>query len=377
MKIVYGIHGYGRGHAMRAKGVLGRLSERHELLILAGGDAYDALIGDYPVVRIPIISYRHNRRGKIASIRTVVHNTPMILDLMAWGPGLDMVMQVIRDFGADLVITDSEGYTHWAARRLGIPRITFDHFGVLVYCRPDMSRWDRVVCWSQSLAYRLLFGRPDRLVVSCFFHAPPRRDGVCVVGPVIRPEVRAITPTRGEHILAYINQGEREYTPQIEKTLLSLDCPVRVYGTPRRGLQANLQFKPVANLPFIEDLAGSRAVFATSGNQLCGEALHFGKPMLAMPLACFEQRLNAQQIELMGVGRQVRRGHVTPEVFRQFLAREDEYRANAERHQSRNGEVAAFEAIERYASELTGKAGDPATAVHAGSKGERGGNESS
>ena len=36
MRIVYGIHGYGRGHATRALGVLPELRQRHEVLGLAG-----------------------------------------------------------------------------------------------------------------------------------------------------------------------------------------------------------------------------------------------------------------------------------------------------------------------------------------------------
>ena len=37
---------------------------------------------------------------------------------------------------ADVVISDSEAWTHQAAQRLGIPRIGFDHIGVIAYCKP-------------------------------------------------------------------------------------------------------------------------------------------------------------------------------------------------------------------------------------------------
>jgi len=55
MRIVYGIHGYGRGHSSRALAVLPELAARHELLILAGGDAREALRADYSVVPIPTL----------------------------------------------------------------------------------------------------------------------------------------------------------------------------------------------------------------------------------------------------------------------------------------------------------------------------------
>jgi hypothetical protein len=37
MRILYGVFGYGRGHATRALSVLPELMERHEVTVLAGG----------------------------------------------------------------------------------------------------------------------------------------------------------------------------------------------------------------------------------------------------------------------------------------------------------------------------------------------------
>jgi uncharacterized protein (TIGR00661 family) len=338
---------------MRAMSVLPHLAKRHELLILAGGDAYHVLWPAYSVARIPTLKYYYNRRGRFSNYLNVKRNISMVLDLFLKGPAFQMVEERLAEFKPDVVVTDSEAFTHRVAAKLRIPRITFDHFGVLVYCRPAMSASDRAICAGNALVYRMLFGTPDRVVVSSFFDAPVIREGVRVVGPAIRQEVRNMKPTRGQHLLAYINRGEHEFTPQIERALTSLDCPVRVYGTPRRGLQGNLQFKPLANLPFIEDLASSRAVFCTTGNQLLGEVTYFGKPVLGMPLACLEQRLNAMQLEARGVGMQVKRGRVTADVLRSFLAREGEFAENAKRYCARDGELEALQAIEQFSEELT------------------------
>jgi UDP:flavonoid glycosyltransferase YjiC (YdhE family) len=35
MRILYGVHGYGRGHAVRSLAVLSELRLRHEVLVLA------------------------------------------------------------------------------------------------------------------------------------------------------------------------------------------------------------------------------------------------------------------------------------------------------------------------------------------------------
>jgi len=349
--MVYGVHGYGRGHAMRVRAVLPALRERHEVLVFAGGDAYQSLRRDFPVLRLPTLAYRAARSGRISALQTLRHNLPLVLDLLLRGPALAMVVEALREFRPDVVVTDSEALTHWAARILRVPRISFDHFGVLVYCRPEMSWLDRWRCWGESLVYRALFGNPDRAIASAFFRAPPATDGVTVVGAVIRDEVQAVQPSRGDHLLVYLNRGQEQFTPQVEQALRGTGCPVRVYGVPREGRADNLEFKPIADRPFIEDLASCRAVLATTGNQMLGEVLHFGKPILGMPQNCLEQRLNAVQIEARGIGECLGSRPLTSELIRAFLSREADYAQNAER-QERDGKLEAVEAIERYAAEL-------------------------
>lgn len=63
MRILYGVFGYGRGHATRALSVLPELRERHEVLLLAGGDAYDAIAPEHPVVRVPTLRYEYATNG--------------------------------------------------------------------------------------------------------------------------------------------------------------------------------------------------------------------------------------------------------------------------------------------------------------------------
>ena len=359
MRIAYGIHGFGRGHAMRANSVLPHLADRHELLIMAGGDAYRALQDDYRVMRIPMLGYHYNKEtGRFSNYLNLKHNLPMVLDMFWNGPTSQMIAEAIEEFEPDVVITDSEGFTHRVAERMGIPRITFDHFGVLVYCKLQMSGLDRLICAGNSFVYKTLYGEPERIVVSAFFDAPALREGVRVVGPAIRREVRETVPTRGEHLLVYINKGEHEYTPQIERALKSLSCPVVVYGVPRQGKDGNLQYKPIANLPFIQDVASSRAVFCTAGNQLCGEITYFGKPVLGMPMACLEQRINSRQLVTRGVGMEVKRDEVTANVLHEFLEREPEFAARAARYKARDGAQEALCALEEFMAELVeGKSG--------------------
>ncbi|MFO8014761.1 MAG: glycosyltransferase family protein [Phycisphaerae bacterium] len=359
MRIAYGVHGYGRGHAMRAAAVLPDLSRRHEVLVLAGGDAFAALADDWPVVRIPTLRYHEKRPGKRSAYLTLKRNLPAALDLLLGGPGVAMVREALEDFRPDVLVSDSEAWTHRAARRLGVPRISFDHFGVLVYCRWPMGWMQRLVNRAEAVVYKALVARPDRSIVASFYAPPTRRDDVTVVGPVLRPVVRKVTPEAGDVLLVYFSHPRRYYRPKVEAALREAGVPVTVYGAPREGTDGNLTFRPLANRPFVEDLARCRAVFATAGNQLISEAMHFGTPILAMPEDSLEQRLNAAMVERLGAGMRTTLRRFSPEVLAAFLARTDEFRERIRADASaagpsRDGTAEAVAAIERYAEELAG-----------------------
>src|SRR5215831_17545791 len=140
MRILYGVHGYGRGHATRTLAVLPHLTRRHQLLLLAGGDAFPAFWPEFSVVRIPTFGFAYARRGQGPRQRSNWHtfrrNFPALLDLFWGGPTFDMIREITEDFAPDVLISDAEGWTHHVAAFLRIPRISFDHIGILAYCKP-------------------------------------------------------------------------------------------------------------------------------------------------------------------------------------------------------------------------------------------------
>src|SRR5271165_2822893 len=109
MRILYSVHGYGRGHATRALAVLPELSRRHTLLCLAGGDAYTAIWPDFPVVRIPMLSFAYvPGTGRVSKRRTLSRNLPAVLDLVCRGPVFETVRGIASEFGPDVIISDAE-----------------------------------------------------------------------------------------------------------------------------------------------------------------------------------------------------------------------------------------------------------------------------
>ena len=123
----------------------------------------------------------------------------------------------------------------------------------------------------------------QRATIVSSFYAPRLKPGwehARQVGVLLRPEIREAVPSRGGHLLAYFR---RTAPAGALEALARCGLPVRVYGLDGAATTRNLQFRPISEAGFLEDLAGCEAVVSTAGNQLVGEAFHLGKPVLAIP----------------------------------------------------------------------------------------------
>jgi len=356
MRIAWGVHGYGRGHAMRVHALLPALSAAHEVQLFAGGAAYDALSRRPGALRIPHLEYVY-RGARISWSRTLASNAATLVDLLSGGPCRRIVRQRLEAFRPDLVISDSEPYLLRVARELRIPSIGLDHVGVIAHCRPraPLADWPRLALDRE--AYLALLGRADRVVVSSFFDVPAARPGVHVVPPILRARVLEARPADRGHLLVYFNSA-RLFTPGVLAALAGLGAPVIAYGAGRGGREGSLEHRPFDEAAFVEDLASCRAVLATGGHQLLSEAIHLGKPMLLCPEATAEQRLNVREAERLGVGRSVRLRDLAAPLLRSFLADLGVHRAALARLE-RPGNARALETLARLAAEFTAGGAGP------------------
>lgn len=350
MRIAYGIHGYGHGHATRAWAVLPDLLRRHDVRIFAGGDAFDTLSGAFDVQPIPTLGFAY-RGARTSKWRTVKRNLPLALDLIGAGWATRHVLSEFRRFEPDVVVCDCEPFTYRAAGMLSIPRIAFDHFGIMVRCKVSLPWRDWVRSVIDRSIYQLIVGRPERALVSSFYAAPPRSHGVRLVGPLLRGEVKSVTPSQGSHLLAYFNKGPNQLTDSVLEALCGADVEVRLYGAGRQGRLGNVHFRPRGNRPFLEDLASCCAVLSTAGNQLVGEAMQYAKPMLVIPESTVEQRMNAAAIERLSLGELTAPELLTSHTIRAFLDRAPSY-ANAARRLAQDGKAEAIETLETWINEL-------------------------
>ncbi len=339
-RIAYGIMGYGRGHAMRSTALLRRLRDEFSVKVYAGPDAFEVMKDEFDCELIPCIHYRYGDQGRIDPLKTMLANVRPTADLLFGGPGSRQLARSWDQFRPDIVISDSESWSHRLARARRIPRISVDHVGVMAYCSPDFPSGDLLAAQRDRYGYLGMMGVPDYAIVSSFYPAPARYDNVRVVGPILRQIVRDARPRAGAHLMAYFNKGEFQFNDGMAQALQACGRPVIAYGTPYRGQDGNVLYKAPSQQGFVDDMANSAAVMATAGHQLASECLWLRKPMLLLPEDAVEQRLNAHMVCKMGLGEQASLNELTGYDIQRFLRHIPRFAQGLEQHRRDGGEEA-------------------------------------
>lgn len=348
--IFYSLMGEGRGHAARARAMVERLRDRHRIVLYTSHDALAFLrglyraSGDVEVREIEGLKF-HYSGDKLHLTKTISRG------LSLWWRQKAVLAAIEPDFvrdRPDLLVADFEPLLPRVAHQLSVPVLSLDHQHFLVAydlsCLPLHLRTYAIGMRRFVEAFKI---HPQRTVVSAFYKPPLRRgyEDVIQVGPLLRPAVRAMQPTRGQHVLSYLR---RATPPAVLEMLASLQLPMRVYGLGKRPARGSIEFRPIDEQMFVEDIASCDCVIAAAGNQLLGEALHFRKPFFALPeQKHHEQCINACFLEQLGGGDWVPVERLSHEDLRAFMNRREQYRQNLEQSPERfDGTDEAAAAIE-------------------------------
>lgn len=375
-KIAISLCGEGRGHATRISTLVQRLGDAHEILIWTSADAFEFLRRQFPaghprvrLEEIPGVVFEYTG-GRLDVMRSIASG----LDYQArqLGPLVDQMMRELEAFGAVLAITDFEPALPRAAGRLGIPLISVDHQHFLLAYDLDALPWSlQWNAWFMSHAVWLYVAEAADTVVSAFFRPPLRRgwQHVVQVGPLLRNEILQATPRDDGFLVSYL----RRHTPfSAIEALADCGLPVRVYGLGHRDHVGNVSFHAIDDRRFVEDLAACRAIVSAAGNQLIGEALQLGKPLLVLPeRAHSEQLMNAHFLRSMGCGDFCLLEEATSDRIRSFVAATGDLRPALDAVAGRmDGTADVIRVIERRLAAPAGRVSatpETAAAVPAGS----------
>jgi len=334
MRILYGVNGEGLGHATRSQVVIDSLLERHDVRVVASGNAFTYLTERLPSVEQVFGPTFAMQDGEIQRWATVAQNLRQARHEVP--ESVRHWIGLVDGWDPDVVLSDFEPLTGVYARASRTPLIAVDNINMLDRCHHDAEiigaeREDFLI--ARAVTRSMVHGAVEYIVLT-FFRPPIARGGTILVPPIVRPEIESARSERGEHLLVY-SSGD----PELLAALRSSGVPCRVYGM-RGGeehvSEGNLDFRPRSEDGFVEDLRTARAVLTGGGFSLLSEAVYLGKPVLAVPLhGQFEQHMNARYLERDGYG--VCAEAVSEDVLAGFLARlEDFERALAGYEQSGN-----------------------------------------
>jgi uncharacterized protein (TIGR00661 family) len=329
--IFYSMAGEGRGHATRVRAIVEDLRRRHRVVLFAPGQAHDLLApiyrdSDVEVRPIDGLTFRYRPDGSVDYFRSVVESAK---GLPGYSRRIEELRKQIVVDRPDLVVTDFEPLLPRAAERAGVPYVSIDHQHFLTtYSMRGLPLYQRIHALLIGASVNLFHARQDLTIVSAFFR-PPLRIGagskVRQVGVLLGQDILERTPSDEEFLLVYLRRG----TPRrVFRALANCGLPARIYGPGMLGIDGPLTFCSVDRQDFVEDLSRCRALVTTAGNQVVGEALHLGKPVLALPEpGNWEQGLNGFFLERMGVGACASMRTLRSKVIREFLAKLDSFRA--------------------------------------------------
>jgi uncharacterized protein (TIGR00661 family) len=296
--ILYGVNGEGAGHSTRAKEVLTHLvAQGHNVHVASFDRGLQNLKDKFQVTQIYGLRFAYVN-NRVRYKRTIAKN---LITVPQARKSLSRLNALVDQLSIDLVITDFEPMTCHIGHRRHLPVISIDNQHCLtnaVVSYPTQYRRDAAAA---KIVTRLMTPRANAYLVISFFTAPIRKRNTFLFPPLLRQEILNASPTAGDHILVYVTSP----APDLAALLGSVRARFIAYGFGREGNNenGNVMFKKPSLDGFFVDLVSAKAVIANSGFSLVTEALHLGKPYLAVPVSHqFEQIFNAYWLEKSGYG---------------------------------------------------------------------------
>jgi uncharacterized protein (TIGR00661 family) len=343
--ILYGVNGEGSGHSTRAKEVISHLQKQgHSVHVVSFDRGLRNLKESFPVTEIfgLRLTYVNNR---VRYKRTVATN---LLKAPRAARSLKQLMQLAEDQKIDLVITDFEPLTAHVAHRKRLPLIAIDNQHAITNTQISLPRGYRRDAATVKLVTRMMTPRADAYLVLSFFPAPVKRRSTFLFPPIVRQEVLATRPRGGDYALVYVTSPAKDLVTLLKQVRYKFIA----YGFGSEGQDGNILFKKPSMDGFLRDLAGAGAVIANAGFSLVSEALHLGKPYLAVPVTHqFEQTFNAYYVDKMGYGAWWK--ELSKEKIESFLFNLPVY-AEKLRGYPRSGNVALLAKLDDLIAKMTG-----------------------
>lgn len=300
MKILYGVQATGNGHITRARVMQAALAQRDVQVdfVFSGREPeklFDmAAFGEYRVLKGLTFAVQ---AGQIQYGKTL------------WQADLATLWRDIRQLNVseyDMVITDFEPVTAWAARLAKVPCIGLGHQYAFQFAIPTAEdNWlaRQVMRWFA----------PASIALGAHWHhfdAP-------ILPPLIHTQMMQ-SEVQAEQVLVYLPFEDPYLVLKLLSPLEAFNFEVFTDGI-APGQYEHITVHPFGRESFQSLLQSSASVLCNAGFELASEALHLGKRLLVKPVkGQMEQASNALALAELGYG--CATTHLSSEIIANWLA---------------------------------------------------------
>ncbi len=284
MRILYGVQGTGNGHLSRARAMASHLAETHaEVTYLFSGRDRDQFFDMKPFGEWQCRSGMTliTSRGKVKPLATVWRNNPLRL----WR---DIQQLDLSEY--DLVITDFEPISAWAARRQKVPVIGLGHQYAFHYDIPQTG--DSFL--SRKVMQNFAPGDVELGLHWYHFNQP-------ILPPIcdLDEHPKAVIDSK---VIVYLGfESPKEVIPLLKQFYHTEFYYYGAFDEARD--MGNIHLRPICRDGFKKDLADCYGVICNAGFELVSEALHLSKRVLVKPIqGQMEQLSNALALEKLKLG---------------------------------------------------------------------------
>lgn len=285
MKVLYAIQGTGNGHIARASEIVPALRNRVQTDVLISG-MHTELELDFAVkFRCSGLGFKFGKKGGIDFLNT-------------WrGSDLSAFLKEIKEIDLssyDLVISDFEPVSAWAAKKQHVPCVGLSNQGALL---------DTKVVKGHDKKHRLaksLLRNYAPVDINYGFHYTS--SGGFIHTPVIRKRVREAVVADHGHITVYLPFFNDKKILKALSFFREKKWVVFSKHSKAAYRHRNIYIYPIDLKRFTEEMATASGVLCGAGFSTTSEAIYLGKKLLVVPMKNqYEQLCNARALQELGV----------------------------------------------------------------------------
>ncbi len=284
MKILYAIQGTGNGHISRAFDIVPILQKKGELHILISGTQSDIELPFDVTYRLRGLSFTFGKKGGVDLLDTLKKSN---------------FRQLIKEIKSvpveqyDIVINDFEPVSAWACYLQNKPCIALSHQAAV--SNPHSPKPGHT-----DIIGKIILNKYAPATHRFGFHFKSYNNQIYT--PVIRKQVRSITPTNLGHYTVYLPAYSDKRILQVLSAFEDVNWHVYSKHCTEAYVVKNISFFPINNDAFIQSMASSEGILCGTGFETPAEALYLKKKLLVIPMKKqYEQHCNAAALQEFGV----------------------------------------------------------------------------